>query len=131
MAEYCNGANGGVPKAMDNMATAKKSVNDGHYAIAKQQAIAVQKAADQCIIARQDPHGYAYIHAFGVIVEAQAQLGLNEIRSGKALMQQGMKEGQAIADDPQAEPTIRKLAKDIVTARRSSSSVSKRPNPER
>jgi len=114
IADYCNGTYGGDPKAMDKMAAAKKSVNDGHYAIAAQQAIAVQKAADQCITARQDQHDYAYIHAFGVIVEAQARLGLREIDRGKALMRQGMREAQAVVNDPQAEPAIRKLAKDIV-----------------
>jgi len=114
MADYCNGTNGRAPKATDKMAAAKKSVNDGHYAIGKQQAIAVQKAADQCIAARQDQHNYAYVHAFGVIVEATAHLGLGEFDLGKARMRQGMTEAQAIIDDPQADRTIRKLAKDIV-----------------
>jgi hypothetical protein len=114
MADYCNGTNGGDPRAMDKMASAKKSVNDGNYATGKQLAIAVQKAADQCIAAHQDQHEYAYVHAFGVIVEAQARLGLDEIANGTALMRQGMREAEAVVDDPQADSAIRKLARDIV-----------------
>lgn len=114
MADYCNGTNGGAPQAVQKAASAKKAVNDGHYAIGEQQAIAVQKAANRCIAARQSPDEYAYVHAYAVVVEATARLALGELDRGKALMRQGMREAQAIVDDVQADPAIRKLAKDIV-----------------
>ncbi len=98
---------------VDTLTAAKQNVMHDD-AQAEKQTEAVEKVASACIDANIDADRYRYARAWATLEDAIARLASGDPHSS-AIFKSGITEAQALADDTNANPVVRKMAKDLVT----------------
>jgi hypothetical protein len=92
---------------------AKNDLANGRFEKSQREAKRVQKSADLCIQANEDTDAYHYMHSFATMIEAQDQLATGN-QSGLSTFMDASSEAKELADKPNADPDLRKMAKDEV-----------------
>jgi hypothetical protein len=111
--DACLGLNGQPPSSLSVAAAMKQNLTAGHYAIAKRQAQSLEATSTTCAGAGYEVDIYRYLHAFALMVRAQADLATGD-KSGKALMERSVHDAGVLAATPTIDPDLKKLARDIV-----------------
>jgi hypothetical protein len=91
----------------------KQNLAAGHYAVAKRQAQSIEAASATCAGAGYEADVYRYMHAFALMIQAQADLATGDI-SGKALMERSVHDAGILVATPGINPDLQTLARNIV-----------------
>lgn len=110
----CSTSDAAAKRLLSALTAARRSLANGHYAIAIRQSKVIENSAKACINQNDNADVFHYAHANAAFIEAQARAANGDTTSITVFMD-ATTEAQELADNSDADPSLRRLAANLVT----------------